>query len=267
MLNASLSALLLALSPAFAQTAAPVPGAKPKIAICIDDFGLTYKKDQPDEDWMKISWPITFADMPESPRTRQVAAETPKRGHELIIHYPFDPFQKLDLDPDHATAHDVQSMKKLLDKAFAEVPGAVGLNNHRSYRATMNAPLMQAFMGLLKPHGVYFLDSRVGPKTVAYKEAREAGIPTAINSIFLDGNHEPKARRSSDPRVVEEAIAEDKAVCIHYLRVVAGMAKKRGAAVAIGHHYFQGTYQCLMEEVPKLQAEGYDFVFLSKLVN
>ncbi len=244
---------------------APAPVEHPRIAIVIDDFGLTYKKDVPDEQWMRIDWPITFADMPQSPRTKQVAAETPKWGHELIIHFPFDPFLSLKLPKDRVDPRDLQKVEALLGKAFREVPHAVGLNNHRSYRATMNKPLMKAFMSVLKPHGIFFLDSHVGPKTVAYEEARRAGIPAAENSIFLDGGHEPKARRSRDPMVLAEAIAKDKAVCEHYLRVVAGIAKKKGQAVAIGHHYYHGTYECLTDEVPKLRAEGFQFVFASAL--
>src|SRR2546423_1474422 len=46
---------------------------KPRLAVVIDDFGLTYKKNVPDESWMAIRWPVTFAVMPESPRTKEAA--------------------------------------------------------------------------------------------------------------------------------------------------------------------------------------------------
>src|SRR5579883_2088488 len=190
--------------PLFAQPAAP---AKPKLAIVIDDFGLTYPKDQPDEDWMKITWPITFADMPESPRTKKVDEEAPKWGHELIIHFPFDKFLSLKLPKDRVDPEDLQKVERLMDKAFAQVTHAVGLNNHQSYRATMNAPMMDAFMQRLKPHGIYFLDSHVSSKSVAYQEARKAGIPAAVNSYFLDGLHEPKGRHSHDPKILAQTIA------------------------------------------------------------
>lgn len=247
-------------------TSASAQAPKPRLAIVIDDFGLTYPKDVPDEKWMEIKWPITCADMPVSPRTEKVARQIKAAGHELIIHYPFDNYQKLELPKDHVTEADLASVKKLLDKSFQQIPDAVGLNNHQSYHGTMNRPMMEAFMKLLKPRGIYFLDSHVSSKSVAFAEARKAGIPTAVNSIFLDGTHEPKGRRSKDPRVLAEAIAKDKAVCVHYLRTAAALARKNGQAVAIGHHYYHGTYECLMEEVPKLQAEGFEFVFASAVV-
>ena len=263
-MNNRVAVLLVCLfaSSAWAQQPAP---EKPRIAVVIDDFGLTYPKDQPDEDWMSIPWPVTFAVMPVSPRTTKAALRVKEAGHELIIHFPFDKYLKLDLPKDRVSAGDMKKVKELLDKAFAQIPAPKGLNTHQSYRATMNRPMMQAFMGLFKPRGIYFLDSHVSPKSVAYDEARQAGIPAAVNSVFLDGGHEPKGRRSRDPKVLAGAVAQDKVLCKRYLRLTAGLARKNGHAVAIGHHYFHGTYQCLREEVPRLQAEGFEFVFASQL--
>ncbi len=249
----------------FSLAAVPAFAGAPKVAVVIDDFGLTYPKDVPDAEWMKLKFPLTYADMPVSPRTTKVAEEIKASGHELIIHYPFDKYQKLKLPKDAVDPEDLKSVAALLDKAFKQIPGPVGLNNHQSLRGTANRPMMAAFMKLLKPHGIYFLDSKVGPKSVAYDEARKAGIPAASNGIFLDGTHEPKARRSKDPKVLAAAIAKDKAVCVHYLRYSADQARKHGTAVAIGHHYYHGTFECLASEIPKLQAEGIEFVFASAL--
>jgi polysaccharide deacetylase 2 family uncharacterized protein YibQ len=263
-MNSKVAALacLLWAGPLWAGEPAP---ARPRLAVVIDDLGLTYPKDQPDEDWMSIPWPVTFAVMPVSPRTTKAARRVKESGHELIIHFPFDKYLQLELPKDRVSEGDLKKVRDLLDKAFAQIPGPRGLNNHQSYRATMNRPMMRAFMSLFKPRGIYFLDSHVSAKSVAYEEARRAGIPAAVNSIFLDGGHEPRGRRSRDPKVLAEAIAKDKAICERYLRLAAGLARKNGHAVAIGHHYYRGTYQCLREEVPKLQAEGFEFVFASQL--
>ena len=223
--------------------------SKPRIAVVIDDFGLTYKKNVPDADWMNVPWPVTFAVMPESPRTAKAAEETLKAGHELIIHFPFDPFLSLKLPKKAVDPEDLAKVEKLLEKAFRQIPHPVGLNNHRSYKATMNQPLMAAFMKILKPKSVYFLDSKVSPRTVAYDEAKSAGIPAASNYIFLE---EPKHY--------------SKEFAIQMLRRAAARARKNGSVVVIGHHYFHGTYDALMEEVPKLRKEGFDFVFVSALV-
>jgi uncharacterized protein len=237
---------LLVLLCAFAARAEP---SKPRVAVVIDDFGLTYPKNVPDEDWMRISWPITYAVMPESPRTGQAAKRTKETGHELIIHFPFDPFQSLKLPKDSVDPEDFAQVERLLDKAFKQIPGPVGLNNHRSYKSTMNRPMMAAFMKLLKPRGGYFLDSKVSPKTVAYDEAQKAGIPAAKNYIFME----------------EPGHYNDKAFAAAMLRQAAARARKNGSAIIIGHHYYRGTYDALVEEVPKLQKDGIEFVFASKL--
>jgi polysaccharide deacetylase 2 family uncharacterized protein YibQ len=258
------SLLAFALFAAAPTLAAPMTAAAPRVAVVIDDFGLTYPKDQPDADWMALKFPITFAVMPVSPRTTKAAEQAKAAGHELIIHYPFDKYQKLELPKDSVSPADLKSVTALLEKAFKQIPGPAGLNNHQSLRGTMNRPMMAAFMKLLKPKGVYFLDSHVSPKSVAYDEARKAGIPAAVNGIFLDGTHEAKARRKA-PDVLAAAIAKDKAVCVHWLRYSAAQARKNGTAVAIGHHYYHGTYECLVDEVPRLQSEGIEFVFASAL--
>lgn len=240
-----LSAILFAfLSPAFSADA-----PKPRLAIVIDDLGLNYKTTPPDEEWMRIKWPMTFAVMPESPKTKQAAEHVRASGHELIIHYPFDPFQTLDLAKDAATPHDVASMTKLLDKAFKQIESPKGLNNHRSYKGTMNRPLMAEFMKLYKGRASYFLDSNVSPKTVAYDEAKKAGIPTVKNFIFLE-----------EPRHYN-----DKAFARRMLRAAAARAKKTGEAVCIGHHYYRGTLEGILEEAPELQKEGIELVYASAL--
>ena len=240
MKNRLLAALILLGAPAYART--------PRVAVVIDDFGLTYKKNPPDEDWMKLDGPLTFAVMPESPRTKLAAKATLDAGKELIIHYPFDPFQTFDLAKDAATPADIEKATRLLEKSLKQIPGAVGLNNHRSYRATMNGPLMRAFMKLLKPKGLYFLDSKVSPKTVAGREAKAAGIPTATNYIFLD-----------------TAEVHTQPFCAKMLGLAVARARRTGEAVAIGHHYFHGTFDCLKAEMPRYAKEGVEFVKASAL--
>lgn len=230
--------------------AAEAAKAPPRVAVVIDDFGLTYKKNVPDEKWYELKFPLTYAVMPESPRTKDSAKRVKAAGHELIIHFPFDPFLSLALPKDRVEPADLAKVEALLEKAFAQIPETVGLNNHRSYKGTMNRPLMNAFMARLKARKVYFLDSGVSPKTVAFDEARKAGIPAARNHVFLE----------SPPRY------DRKDFCVKMLRQAASRARKNGSAIAIGHHYYHGTYECLVSELPKLEAAGIKFVHASELL-
>lgn len=232
----------------FLLIAASLSWAGPKVAVVIDDFGLNYKSTPPDEEWAGLPHPLTWAVMPESPRTKKAASLAAEKKIEVILHYPFDPFQTLKLPKEKAAAEDLAKVAALLEKSLKQVPNAVGLNNHRSYRATPNAPLMREFMRLYKPKGLYFLDSMVHPRSVAYAEAKAAGIPAARNFVFLD-----------------TASVHDKEFCVKMLKRAVARARKEGEAVAIGHHYFRGTYECLKEEMPRHAAEGIEFVRASAL--
>lgn len=226
-----------------------VPAAAPRVAVVIDDFGLNYKKTPPDEEWMSLPSTMTFAVMPESKRTKIAAAMTlAAPTKELMIHYPFDPFQSLKLLKEVVDAGDALKTAELLDKAMKQIPGAKGLNNHRSYKGTRNRPLMNAFMAQLKPTGMYFLDSKVSEKSVAYAEAKLAGIPAAMNYVFLD-----------------TAELHTQAFCAKGLRQAVAQARKTGSAIAIGHHYFRTTLDCLKEEIPKHEKDGVEFVRASAL--
>ena len=126
-------------------------------------------------------------------------------------------------------------------------PGAAGLNTHRSLKATQNPALMRWFVREYKKRGLFFIDSAVTPKTVAYQEALAAGLPAAKNDLFLEGPH-PDAQS-----------------CAKALRLAAKLARRRGSAAAIGHHYHRSTYACLKEEIPKLEKEGFEFVYASQI--
>ncbi len=236
-----LALLLLAL-------AAPALAA-PRVAVVIDDFALTYKANPPDEDWMRLDETLTFAVMPDYKITASTARRAREAGKEVIMHYPFDPYQKFDLNPNAATPADVEKASRLLERMVQQVPGAVGLNNHRSDRATKNRPLMRAFMALLKPKGIYFVDSKVSARSVAYSEAKAAGIKAAENFIFLD-----------------TAQLHTKPFCEKMLARAVARARKTGEALAIGHHYFHGTFDCLSEQMPRYAKEGVEFVKASALV-
>jgi len=239
-----LGALLLCLAPRCGDASQDAP----RIAVIIDDFGLNYRHTPPDEDWCALPFRLTFADMPRSPRTKKAADLIRACGKELIVHFPFDPFLKLELPRGgEPSARDTRLVADLLDECFRTIPGAKGLNTHRSLKATQNPALMRWFLVEYKKRGLYFVDSAVTPKTVAYKEALAVGVPAVKNDLFLEGPHPSR----------EE--------CAKVMRMAAKLARSRGEAVVIGHHYHRSTYACLKEEIPKLEKEGFEFVYASRL--
>jgi polysaccharide deacetylase 2 family uncharacterized protein YibQ len=188
--------------------------------------------------------------MPKSPRTISASTAAAAAGKEVIIHFPFDPYQKYELAPDSATVADVRKARTLLETARKQIPGAVGLNNHRSYLATMNAPLMKEFMKLLKPTGLYFIDSTVSSKSVAYREAKAAGIKATRNYIFLD-----------------TAQDHSRKFCDQMFKKAMDYARGQGRVVMIGHHYYRSTLECLRTNMATASAHGVEFVKASELAH
>jgi polysaccharide deacetylase 2 family uncharacterized protein YibQ len=219
---------------------------RPRIAVILDDFGLDYKKTPPDSSWCSLPFPLTFAVMPRSPRTKEAALGAKACGKEVLIHFPFDPFLRLELPAEAPSPADIRKVSGLLEECVRTIPGAVGLNTHRSLKATRNGPLMRWFAGEVSRRKLFFVDSFVSPKSAAYSEARAAGLRCARNDLFLE------------PR------RPDEAVCRGVLRSAAAIARRRGLAVVIGHHYHRTTLRCLESEVPALEKEGFEFVFASQ---
>jgi len=251
--TAASALILFAVFPLLPSARAEKPSiaisTRPRIAVIIDDMGLTYKDNPPDEDWLTLPFPLTFSVMPRSPRTRTAAKAAEAAGHEVMLHFPFDPFLKLILPEKATSSEDLEKIAALLEEALAAVPQAKGVDPHRSFRAVHNRPVMRWFMGELKKRGLYFVDARIAPKMLAYEEAMRAGLRTATSRAFLD-----------------EPGRTDKAFCTKWLRIAASHARRTGTAVVIGHHYHQGTLDCLREEVPALQEQGITFVHASHIV-
>lgn len=142
-------------------------------------------------------------------------------------------------------ASSVTQIAALLDAAQKEIPMAVGANNHMGSLATANRAVMERFFSVFAGRGLFFLDSRTTPFSVAADTAWRYGVPCAINQGFLD----------SQPGV---------ATVERRLQELAASARRWGVAVGIGH-LRPDTLQALQSTLPRLAAEGIRLVPLSQV--
>jgi polysaccharide deacetylase 2 family uncharacterized protein YibQ len=105
---------------------------------------------------------------------------------------------------------------------------------------------MTTVLGVLAERGLFFLDSRTSAESVGYKVALGLGVPAAERQVFLDGEPTPEAIHTQFQRLLD-------------------LARSKGAAIAIGHPHPE-TLAALLREVPKAQAEGFEFVPVSYLL-
>ena len=221
------------------------PGAEALVALVIDDLGRSLG----DLDALAaLGVPVSHAVLPFESRTREVAAALAGRGAEVLVHLPMEAAGGA--DPGPGTLRAAMSGSELAAatrRALAAVPGAAGVNNHMGSVLSADERAMRAVLGVVAENGLFFLDSRTSPDTVAYRAAAELGIPAAERQVFLDPDPRPEAVR------------------VQFHRLLA-LARARGAAIAIGHP-LPGTLSVLGEEVPRAQALGYRFVPVSYLLD
>jgi uncharacterized protein len=121
------------------------------------------------------------------------------------------------------------------------------VSNHRGSAATADSSLMDAFMAVLAPRRLFFLDSVTTPRTVARPAAARHGVPCLSNRLFLD---------EGDPGPEEIARRLDQ---------LAGEARRTGYAVGIGH-LKRDTAAVLARELPRLREQGVRLVTLTELL-
>ncbi|TVY04637.1 divergent polysaccharide deacetylase family protein [Cohnella terricola] len=234
---------------AHAQVPETDQAAAPRqIAVVIDDFGNGMKGT---EQMLSLPIKLTVAVMPFLPTTKKDAEEAHRRGHEVIVHLPMEPVRGLKswLGPGAITTDLTDDeIRKRVEAAIADVPHAIGMNNHMGSKATADKRVMKVVLQVCKEKGLFFLDSRTSFRTVVPTVAQELGIATLRNDVFLDDVYTQS----------------------HVLKQIGEMKKiisKNETCIAIGHVGPPGLYtsSALKNAIPELQSQA-TFVPLSRLL-
>lgn len=228
-----------------AVVSAPVSPGGGRIALVIDDLGRSVA----DLDTIEhLDVPVSYAVLPYEEETQQVVETLRERKAEVLLHLPMEPANGEDPGPGALRlGMTPEQLRQLTLAALRAVPGAVGVNNHMGSGLSADERSMKTILAVLAGRGLFFLDSRTSAQSVAYQTAIRAGVPAAERQVFLDSDTQPEAIREQFHRLL-------------------GLARTRGAAVAIGHPHPE-TLAILAEEVPKARALGYEFVPVSYLLD
>ena len=198
---------------------------------------------------LRIPYPLTFAVIPFRRFTRECASMARGHGFEMIVHMPMEPYGYPTEDPGPGAILESDTPDQIIRKveaALESVSYAQGMNNHMGSKITALPFTMRVILTTLKREGLFFIDSRTTPDTVAEQEARELGVPTLPRNVFLDNERDTEAIRKQ----LEEAVAH---------------ATRHGYAIAIGHNYPE-TIAVLKQEMPRLD-RTVNFVFARELVD
>lgn len=165
------------------------PWTGPWMAIVIDDFGFSRAIT---DGYEELTLPMTWSIIPFQAHSDYAAQRAEAAGIPFMIHMPMGAAGDRKWDEKSGvidSGMSPETVTLLLRRAFAALPGALGMNNHRGSRATSDKKLMETVMTELASTSLFFLDSRTSSASVAYNTAREKGVPAAFCSVFLD--HEP----------------------------------------------------------------------------
>lgn len=228
----------------------PANGTPPRIAILIDDLG--HANSSTVAGVLALDIPLTVSVLPGTPHGQTVAREAAAAGREILLHLPMEPQGYPDADPgDHALLLE-QTHREIaarVGEALAEVPQAVGVNNHMGSAFTRDRGRMRTVIGILKERGLFFVDSMTTPESAGFAEAERAGVPSVRNNMFIDSRLDELGRL--------DVYAQ--------LMALEDIALKRGAAVGIGHPHPE-TLRVLRRAIPEMKARGFEFVLVSELV-
>gem|GEM_PF-1364544 len=177
-------------------------------------------------------------------------ATFPDVRREILLHLPMEPQGYPDPDPGPRAVMvgmNEEQMAARIDEALTAMPMITGVNNHMGSAATSDPQTMTTLMEVLGERHLLFIDSLTSANSVAYAEARKAGLPTAKNRIFLDYDNENHAAIKAN------------------LEVLVRSARSSGFALGIGHPH-PATAEVLAREVPRLMKEGVRFVTVSEML-
>lgn len=224
-------ALLLTLA-AGAEPPAPAAADKPLLAIVIDDIG--YKR-QIAEALIALPLELTFAVLPRAPYSEALARRAWLNGREYMLHVPMatQAGNRLDAGGLYDTM-DSSTIQHLINDHLSRFPTASGINNHMGSRLTEMALPMRAIMETLAPRHLYFLDSKTSRRSVAWQEAKRAGLESVQRDVFLDNEANVEAIQTQLDKAIE-------------------IAGQQGFALAIGHPYAD-TLAVLRANQAKLNA-------------
>jgi polysaccharide deacetylase 2 family uncharacterized protein YibQ len=186
-----------------------------RIAIVIDDIGNQKKLG---EGLMDLDLNLSFSILPHRTFSKILAKKAEGLGRDVLLHLPMEP-QDHKWNPGEGALLLSMSREKILTTLagdLAQVPMAVGVNNHMGSLFTENRTFMGVFLKGLRSRNLFWLDSLTTPKSVGFEMAREMGITTAKRDVFLDN-------------------IQKSAKIIKQLDKLLNLARRKGYAIGIAH--------------------------------
>lgn len=222
----------------------PLSAEMPKIAIVIDDMGISYRRSK---DIISLHAPLTSSFLTYGKKLNEQVAAARSAGHEVMVHTPMEAKSNVDAAPDVLTTQMTpDEIKENLLQMLKKFDDVRGINNHMGSKLTEDSQRMGAVMEVLNEKGLFFLDSKTSPKSVGREAAGKFSVPYVTRNVFLDNENN------------FEYISKQ-------LALTEKIAARNGYAVAICHPKSQ-TYLALKAWLEELPRKNFKLVHLSEIV-
>lgn len=219
----------------------------PAVAIVVDDTGNS-RQNLPL--WLKINVPLSFAVMPYTSLSRQLATEFHNAGFQVMLHIPTQnkPPNSFSGKGQLSGGMTREEVLTTLDADLLSVPYVGGVNNHQGGAGCDDLQLMTYECEWAKSKGFYVVDSASSNNSQVSKACAALGMGRRRNEVFID--------HQNDPEYIREAMRE-----------LAGLARKNGYAIGICHYHRPNTPTVVGEMIKTLKAEGINFVYAKDITD
>ena len=217
-----------------------------KVAVIVDDCGADMTTVRA---LLNTGLPFSYAILPDKEFSSDVLEMVKSRGKGPMLHLPMEPLSRSAMSEGNRTIMtntSAATQQALVRKHLQSLPGVIGVNNHQGSKATADKATMQAVLQVLKKENVFFVDSRTNSASIARDMAKQMGVATARNDIFLDNSSNVEDIRKQ----IYKAFA---------------MAEKNGSAIAICHAR-KNTAKCWQMYAEDFKKSGITFVPVNKLL-
>ena len=187
-----------------------------KLAVIVDDCGYDIKSVRRLTD---VGLPFSYAILPYKDFSNDALEVIKSTGNVPMLHLPMEPSNRSAMSEGSRTIltdmkeKEIRAMTK---KAIESLPGIMGVNNHQGSKATSDKRVMETVLREVKKNDLFFVDSKTISTSIARDMAREMGVKTARNDVFLDNSKDVEEIRAQVYKAIE-------------------MAEKNGSAIAICH--------------------------------
>jgi polysaccharide deacetylase 2 family uncharacterized protein YibQ len=217
-----------------------------EIALVIDDLGYNLEVGRR---VLNLPGPVTLSLIPFTPNAHALSQLAQDAGQDILLHLPMEAIHSTDhkLENVLQLGMSLDSFQSSLNSSLNALPNCIGVNNHTGSLLTQHRQPMEWLMGTIQDRGLFFLDSRTTPLSLANTIALEWGVPSIKRDVFLDHERGSQALDKAFKRAIH-------------------IAKKRGYAVLIAHPH-KGSLKFLERSLPELAAQSIDLVPLRALIH